>query len=547
MAIKKVKIQNYKIFKGMFCLELNPTMNIVVGNNEAGKSTILEAINLALTGLINGKYAYNELTETLFNVEVVQSYLSSLDSQEPPAIIIELYLDSTEGKLAVLQGNDNSEGVNDCGLYCKIAFAEDKYREEYNSLLANGDVDSLAIEYYEIRWFSFARKELTPRTIPIKSALIDSSSTRYQNGSDVYISRILRQNLSPDEIVRIARAHRKMRSQFNEEAAIKNINRNIKDNLVISDKEIELSVELLTKNAWESSLMTYFDKVPYHQIGKGEQSIIKTILALSDKKADEASIVLMEEPENHLSHTNLNKLMKIISEHCSNQQVLISTHSSFVANKLGLENLILIDNLEISALKDLSLDTLRFFKKLPGYNTLRIMLSKKVILVEGPSDELVVQKVYMQENNERLPIEDGTEVISVGTAFLRFLELVSKFDKKIAIVTDMDGKLDDIRKKYEKYESENILISYEEQDMSEDINADDMIGGYNYNSLEYLLFHSIGLKKLNETLGTNYKDKNALLKHMKNNKTECALKIFEYEGSLGFPEYLVRAVGHVKK
>src|SRR5690554_6610408 len=99
--------------------------------------------------------------------------------------------------------------------------------------------------------------------------------------------------------------------------------------------------------------------------------------------------------------------MKVISEQCLDQQVLISTHSSFVANKLGLENLILLNNLKTSAFSDLSQDTLRFFKKLPGYNTLRIMLSKKVILVEGPSDELIVQKVYMQENDGRLPIEDG--------------------------------------------------------------------------------------------------------------------------------------------
>lgn len=46
MYIKKVKIQNFKCYRE-FEIELNDGLNIVVGNNDAGKSTILEAINLA--------------------------------------------------------------------------------------------------------------------------------------------------------------------------------------------------------------------------------------------------------------------------------------------------------------------------------------------------------------------------------------------------------------------------------------------------------------------------------------------------------------------
>ena len=55
MKIKKVYIENFKSFKKLE-LDLNRGINIIVGNNEAGKSTILEAIHLALTGLLNGKY-----------------------------------------------------------------------------------------------------------------------------------------------------------------------------------------------------------------------------------------------------------------------------------------------------------------------------------------------------------------------------------------------------------------------------------------------------------------------------------------------------------
>ena len=67
MIIEKVKIKNFKCIEGEFTLDLKDNINIIVGNNEAGKSTIIEAINLALTGLYDGRYLRNELSEYLFN------------------------------------------------------------------------------------------------------------------------------------------------------------------------------------------------------------------------------------------------------------------------------------------------------------------------------------------------------------------------------------------------------------------------------------------------------------------------------------------------
>ena len=45
MHIAKITIENFKCFEGRFSLGLNEGKNILVGNNEAGKSTILEAIH----------------------------------------------------------------------------------------------------------------------------------------------------------------------------------------------------------------------------------------------------------------------------------------------------------------------------------------------------------------------------------------------------------------------------------------------------------------------------------------------------------------------
>lgn len=544
MKIKKIKIENFKCFNGVFTLDLNSGVNILVGNNEAGKSTILEAIHLALTGIFNGKYLKNELTEYLFNNFVVNKYIDDLSQGKPtapPYILIEIYIDGED--LPLFEGNGNSDKAKECGISFKIAF-DDKYQAEYEQLIKKGNIKTLPIEYYDIFWTSFARENITSRSIPIKSVIIDSSSNRYQNGSDIYISRIVRDNLEPEEIIDISQAHRKMRENFMNDVSIKAINEKIKNSAKISDKKVEISVELLSKNAWENSLMTYLDEIPFHFTGKGEQCIVKTELALHHKKSKEASVILIEEPENHLSHSKLNQFVHSIKNNYKDKQIIISTHNSFVANKLGLGNLILLNNNKTIRFNDLKLETKNFFEKISGYDTLRLILCKKAILVEGDSDELVLQKAYMIKNNEKLPIEDEIDVISVGTSFLRFLEIAEKLNKPVVVVTDNDGDIDVVKKKYEDYLGTNkkpdIAICFDEI-----VDKGNLMLGtkpFNYNTLEPKFLKANDLKKLNTILGTSFDQTDDLHRYMKVNKTECALKIFDTKEDLIFPDYIMEAI-----
>jgi putative ATP-dependent endonuclease of OLD family len=61
---------------------------------------------------------------------------------------------------------------------------------------------------------------------------------------------------------------------------------------------------------------------------------LKIKLSLDDRNIQKSNIVLIEEAENHLSFPKLNQLIKYISDSHNNKQIVISTHSSFVANKL---------------------------------------------------------------------------------------------------------------------------------------------------------------------------------------------------------------------
>ena len=548
MAISMIKIQNFKSFKGPFSLHLNKGVNVLVGDNESGKSTILEAIHLALTGLYSGRNIRNELSQYLFDNEAVGEYLKSIHDGTPiapPTLLIEIYFDGPVNA-ELFEGNENTEGVTKVeGLQFKVAF-DDKYNDEYQKIIEDKKLSSLPIEYYEASWTTFARQTITTKSIPLKSVIIDSSNYRYQNGSDMYISRIIKSQLTAKDITTVAQAHRNMVGTFSKDESIKAINARIASESTLVKGAVSLAVDFGTKNAWESSLVAQVDDVPFGFIGKGSQCIIKTELALAHKQAQNAGIILLEEPESHLSFSNLNQLIDAISKKCGTQQILMSTHSSYVANKLGLENLILLNNHETVRLAELP--SASFFRKMAGYDTLRLILCKKAILVEGDSDELVIQKAYIKTHEGRLPIQDGIDVISVGTSFLRFLEIADRLHKTVAVVTDNDGDVAAVEKKYEIYtldeEKAFIGILYDRV-----VDEGELYIGktpYNYNTLEPKMLKANSLALFNEIFGTNYTAEDELRKYMQHNKTECALAIFDTEKDVKFPEYIIEAIKHVE-
>ena len=202
----------------------------------------------------------------------------------------------------------------------------------------------------------------------------------------------------------------------------------------------------------------------------------------------------------------------------------------------------LLDNHETVKIKDLA--SADFFKKIAGYDTLRLMLCKKALLVEGDSDELVVQKAYMQQNGGRLPIQDGIDVISVGTSFLRFLEIASCLKKPTAVVTDNDGDVEALKRKYADYLGENqkpfIKICFDETVDTGTLKIGP--ADYNYNTLEPKMLKANNRDLFNGIFGTKYTSDDDLRKHMKQNKTECAMALFDTTETIVFPDYILEAI-----
>jgi putative ATP-dependent endonuclease of the OLD family len=547
VAIKKVMIHNYKRFNGTFSLNLQSGLNIIVGDNESGKSTILEAIHLALTGYIRGRHLRDEISNDLFNAQVRDDYLTSLPGPKrnaPPEIWVEVIFDHDGQPSPINQflGTDNHDGINAYGVSLRLHLS-DAHQEEYEQLLKTSAIQTIPLEFYDIEWQMFSGTALhNARAVPVRSYLIDSSLARTMSGSDVYIARIIRDHLTSGDKVSIAQSYRQMKEGFMRETSIMKINERIKKDSAISNKGVRISVDMATRSSWEESLSTLLDDIPFHHIGRGEQCIIKTKLALGNKQGRQASLILLEEPENHLSHGNLNRLLSDVGGAADGKQILISTHSSFVANKLGLERMILLHDGTAMPFTALDIETYTFFKRLHGYDTLRLVLCKSAILVEGASDELVVQRAFKDTYN-KLPIEMQIDVVSVGTAFLRFAAIANGINKRCSIVTDNDGDLSALKRKYAEYPAGHAHIGvFYEQSVRPAIPERPNL---RTNTLEASMLEANGRELLNQILGTDYNDDPALLGYMQGNKTSCALKVFDFGSKPKIPAYIAQAIAFV--
>lgn len=535
MKIKKLKIINYKLFQNA-TIEMNDKMNIFVGENDSGKTTILEALSMVLTGKINSNNIANRINLDWFNVRVRKSYIEAIKSGETPvlpAIEIEAYFfapDDDEVDIKKFKGTNNSLREDAEGVKLEIIF-DTQYASAYRQLLADGKVKDIPIEYYKINFRTFANPEYYTQTTSRKVACIDTTKKDYGSVLNRFVSSSINEYLTEEDMTELRHAYRANRHEFTENQAVKRLNDKLQQSHSFDGKTISLNLRESGIDEWKGDMSISLDDVPLENSGFGTQNMFKSeIFLLQNSDVD---ILIIEEPENNLSYTNMSILISKLSE-SSEKQLFISTHSSFVANKLGLQFLHLVSNESTIPLKMLSRDTYDYFLKLPGYNTLRVLLANHVILVEGPADELIVQRAYI-DNFGKQPIEAGIDVVAVDSlAFQRYCELASLINKQLTIITDNDGNFEAVQERYKKYgdlvnlcvESDNTLNTLEPSVLAVNIET--------FESFRTIIYLGKDIKS---------RDAESILSFMTGNKTDWSMRVFTSAQRIKYPNYILKAIG----
>ncbi|MFT6072868.1 MAG: putative ATP-dependent endonuclease of OLD family, partial [Alphaproteobacteria bacterium] len=149
--IKKIILKNFKKFQSLE-IDFNEHYNILIGDNEAGKSSILTAIDLVLSG--SRSKIENFGLENLFNIDVIQDFLASpqKDISNLPTLEIELYFCEMDNFELCGKNNCKQENCDGLKLICKH---KEDLEPEINDILQNSS-DNFPFEYYDITFKTFS-------------------------------------------------------------------------------------------------------------------------------------------------------------------------------------------------------------------------------------------------------------------------------------------------------------------------------------------------------------------------------------------------------
>ena len=237
---------------------------------------------------------------------------------------------------------------------------------------------------------------------------------------------------------------------------------------------IELS-EILKKVG-----MLYGDEsigIERNGLGRNNLLYIAVVLAhLYEKQNNYFRLIAIEEPEAHLCPIVQRHLAKNIAseDYIGKQQILITTHSTHIASFLDLDSTVVLFKKEDCICNHYLLDgfdakknddkrIINYLQKWMNATNSTMFFSRKLILVEGIAEEILIPVFYAWKYKKTLE-KVNCQVVNVnGVAFKNFLKIIKNgYFIKTAVLTDSDAgkktqnRAIDLKR---KYDSESILIS----------------------------------------------------------------------------------------
>ena len=268
--------------------------------------------------------------------------------------------------------------------------------------------------------------------------------------------------------------------------------------------------------------------------GKGIENLLKTQIAL-DKVKSKLDVVSIEEPENHLSHTNLRKMLKNIETYKEDKQIIITTHSNLIVSGLNVQNIIWINNEKAKRLENIDKDIAKFFQKSDNNSLLQFLLAKKVILVEGATEYILIPKIFKKILKKTLE-EENIDIISCnGVTYKNFIHIAELMKKKVVVITDNDESQEKINEMNEYNQLHNNIKNWTWE-----------VCLYNLNESELKNIIEIEDGAKYSYKGISYEDKPVLGK-MLNNKSDTAYKIYMSNKEFKYPSYVTEALEWIKK
>ena len=512
-----MKLLNFKKFQEI-TLDFNQYANILIGDNESGKSTILLALDLVLSGSKNK--IENIGLEFLFNNDCITNYLeTNKHPNKLPELSVELYFNE--------QNNENLNGKNntdhrECDGLRLIIKPDIEYINEIINIIQNDDFN-FPFEFYKYEFSSFQGKPYTGYSKFVNHIFIDNSKIGNDYAMKEYVNNMFNSQIETSDKFDYQNQYRKFKNEFNNNV-LKGINERTEN--------YNFGVKNDSKTNLLTDLTIFENDISIENKGKGKQCFVKTEFAIRKSKKN-IDIILIEEPENHLSHNKMQLLINFIAK-SGDRQMFITTHNNMISSRLDLKNVILLSNNsdEYAKLNNLNNDTAKYFMKASDHNILEFALSKKVMLVEGDAEYMLMDKMFEIVTNKKY-IDFNVSIIAIGgISFKRYLDIAKILKIKTAIIRDNDKDYkNNCEDNYKEYVDEIIHVFSDKDD--------------NIFTFEIAIYTEN--KKLCDTLFSSPQRKLSIKEYMLKNKTEAAFALLENNEEFKVPEYIKEAIEWIKQ
>ena len=435
MFLSKLKIKNFRKYKELE-VSFKQGLNVLIGENDGGKTTIIDAIRILLGTQSQEYYRIDEKDFNDKNLELeiecifkfqdkserkVAKFLEwiTFDDEDKPILIVRLraYIKDFMIKKEITAGESGTDSR---------FYLVDELRATYLKPLRDADKELISGRYSRLSQILknhklFLGKEKKHEFIDIMKEF------------NLQINKYFSENGDGKEVISTIDEHL---SDF----LGKEKNDDYKTNINI------------TENNLFSILNSLNLKLSENKIGLGtlNQLYMALELLLFETEGNILNLCLIEELEAHLHpQAQLRTIKHFQNKNNENNQIILTTHSITLASSVKLENLILCKNNKAYSMRaentKLEEHDYKFLEMFLDATKANLFFAKGVILVEGTAENILIPTIA--EIIGKPLHEYGISVVNVGNiAFFKYSKIFlrekeeEKLDIPVAIITDLDIK-----------------------------------------------------------------------------------------------------------
>ena len=457
MYLKSVGLKDFRKFESegennSLTVNLHAGLNVIVGENDSGKTAIIDAIKLLL-GTVSEDFdrIYDEdfycISENIYKDKFrIEGIFSNLNDKEAGLFLEWLSFDD--------------EGEYELRLILEVQKKKNDNGQEYieRQLLA-GEIscetklDSKARSFLKATYLKPLRDANTELRPGIKSRLAQilraHSAFKTISGEKHQLETIMQE--ANEEIEAY------FSKDYEEKHSIKNDLESILDKFYdIKDKAKTETVFSVSPASLKSILNKLSLNTSSVNLGLGNMNLLfiaTELILLNNHQSVNIygpHITLIEEIEAHL-HTQaqirlIKYLEEILDNYSGSTQFILTSHSTNLVSSINPENLIYLHKDEAYSLAEkytmLDNDDYKFLERFLDATKCNLFFAKGLIFVEGDSELLLIPAIAELVD---IPLHKyGVSLVNVGgTSFERYVKLFSRNNSEaiklpISLVTDMD-------------------------------------------------------------------------------------------------------------